>query len=271
MLDSHDPQSDRSYRISAVEKAFAVLGAFCEAPHQLSLSDVSARTGLSSNQAFRVLQTLVGVGYVRQDAESKNYVLGLNAFRLIAPLFNADEFFQAGREEIDKIFDATGEITSLMAFDRNQASVCVYVRLNENQLAIPTAIGSTSNELHAGAVGRLILAAQTDEEVVAYLDAREPLKVYNAHTVIERPAVLAAIRAAREQGYAVSDEEIIEGWYGVAVPVRDRKGAAVAAVTLVSPLERASESERARHLELVREAAKRVSTNLGYRAVMALG
>ncbi|MCC6793124.1 MAG: IclR family transcriptional regulator [Thermomicrobiales bacterium] len=271
MIDTATPNPDRSYRISAVEKAFAVLNAFCDAPHHLSLAEVSGRSGLSTNQAFRVLQTLIAVGYVRQEPESRNYELGPAAFRLIAPLFNADELVLAGRDEVDKIFDATGEISSVMAFDRNLASVCVYVRLNEQPLAIPTAIGSTSTELHAGAVGRLILAARSDDEVNAFLDGREPLKTYNAHTLTDREAIMAAIRVARDHGYAVSDEEIVEGWYGVAAPILDKRGTAVAAVTLVAPLTRAGIEERERHLRMVLDAAKRISSNLGYRAVVALG
>ena len=111
----------------------------------------------------------------------------------------------------------------------------------------------------------------SDDEIHAFLDRREPLKVYNAHTLTDRMAILTAVRAARERGYAVSDEEIVEGWYGVAAPIQDRHGSVVAAVTLVAPLARATETDRARHLELILDAAKRISTNLGYRAVVALG
>jgi DNA-binding IclR family transcriptional regulator len=271
MIDSVALRSDRSYRISAVEKAFAVLNAFCDEPHHLSLSDLSARSGLSTNQTFRVLQTLVAVGYVRQDPDAKSYKLGPAAFRLVGPLFNADELFLAGRDVVDSIFDATGEITSLVAFIRDEASVCIHVRLNEQPFAFPTAVGACSTDLHAGAVGRIMLAWRTDDEITAYLDAREPLRAFNPHTLADRDAILTAIRATREKGYAVSDEEIVEDMYGVAAPVFDRRGTLAAVVTLVAPLSRAGDEERARHLSLILDAAKRISTNLGYRAVVALG
>src|SRR5688500_5967259 len=106
MVDLNEPELERSYRISAVEKAFAVVDAFCDEPYRLSLAEVSARTGLSSNQAFRVLQTLVATGYVRQLPDAKQYALGPAAFRLVAPLLNADELFQASREVVDSLFDA---------------------------------------------------------------------------------------------------------------------------------------------------------------------
>src|SRR5215213_9878853 len=213
MVDFSGSEPERSYRISAVEKAFAVVDAFCSEPYRLTLAEVSARTGLSSNQAFRVLQTLVAAGYVRQVQNAKQYALGPAAFRLVAPLLNADELFQASREIVDSFFDSTGEISSVSAFNRGEETVCIYVRLNEQPFVIPTAIGVSSNDLHAGAVARTLLASR-------------------------------------------SDAEIDEGMYGIAAPVFDRRGALVAAVSLVAPLVRAGAAERERHLALLLDAAK---------------
>jgi len=271
MVDFSGSEPERSYRISAVEKAFAVVNAFCSEPYRLTLAEVSARTGLSSNQAFRVLQTLVATGYVRQVQDAKQYALGPAAFRLVAPLLNADELFQASREIVDSLFDATGEISSVSAFNRGEETVCIYVRLNEQPFAIPTAIGVSSNDLHAGAVARTLLASRSDAEIDALLDTREPLKVFNQHTLTDRAAIRDAIRETRANGYTVSNEEIVEGMYGIAAPVFDRRGALVAAVSLVAPLVRAGAAERERHLALLLDAAKRISTTLGYRAVVALG
>jgi DNA-binding IclR family transcriptional regulator len=145
------------------------------------------------------------------------------------------------------------------------------VRLNEQPFAIPTAIGASSNDLHAGAVARTLLASRSDAEIDALLDAREPLKVFNAHTLTDRAAIRDAIRETRANGYTVSNEEIVEGMYGIAAPIYDRRGALVAAVSLVAPLARANENDRARHLTLLLDGARRISTNLGYRAVVALG
>jgi DNA-binding IclR family transcriptional regulator len=271
MIDLDGPGVERSYRISAVEKAFAVVDAFCDEPYRLSLTEVCARTGLSSNQAFRVVQTLIASGYVRQIPDAKQYALGPAVFRLIAPMLNADELFQASREVVDSLFEATGEISSLSAFVNDESSVCVYVRLNEQPFAIPTAIGASSNDLHSGAVARTLLASRSDAEIEVLLDAREPLKTFNAHTLTDRAAIRDAIRETRANGYTVSNEEIVEGMYGIAAPVYDRRGGLVAAVSLVAPLARAGVAERERHLALLLDAAKRISTNLGYRAVVALG
>ena len=57
--------------------------------------------------------------------------------------------------------------------------------------------------------------------------------------------------------------------YGVAAPIYDRREALVGAITLSAPILRAGPDEQTRHIVAVTESARRISTNLGSRAVQA--
>src|SRR3954463_11251917 len=86
---------DRSYRISSVEKACYVLNAFAAPPYRFTLTEIAAASGQSANQAFRVLQTLLATGYVRQELESKSYRLGPRLFTLVPALYLGEELMTA--------------------------------------------------------------------------------------------------------------------------------------------------------------------------------
>ncbi len=258
-------RAERTYRVAAVEKALRVLEVFAAPPHRFTLTEVAARSGLSTNQAFRLLQTLAGAGYVRQEAETRVYGLGHRLFGLVGALFHGDALVVAAGDVLTWVHERTGETVALIVPDGDD-TICVDVRESSHALLVAATVGSRSDHLHAGAVGKVFLAARDDAAVDAYLAAHAPLRRYTERTPVTPEAVWAELRLARAQeGSAVSDEEVAAGMYGIAAPIRDRRGAVVAAVTLSAPLSRAGEDERCLHREVVVEAGRRISANLGYR------
>jgi DNA-binding IclR family transcriptional regulator len=67
----------------------------------------------------------------------------------------------------------------------------------------------------------------------------------------------------RERGWAISFEETNVGVWGVAVPLLDEAGTAVAAVGLAGPSARLSPDEVVDHLERLRDAAVELTGPLG--------
>jgi DNA-binding IclR family transcriptional regulator len=61
--------------IRSVSRAFAVLETLATAPGGLRLQELSRRVGLHKATAFRLVRTLVQLGYVKQDGERETYAL----------------------------------------------------------------------------------------------------------------------------------------------------------------------------------------------------
>src|SRR6266567_4687245 len=74
----------------------------------------------------------------------------------------------------------------------------------------------------------------------------------------------AELEHVRTVGWAASDGERVSGVSALAAPVFDAAGHVAAALTLVAPLARLSDEQRARYMPLVCEAARRTSRDLGY-------
>jgi DNA-binding IclR family transcriptional regulator len=120
--------------------------------------------------------------------------------------------------------ELTSETVALMVPDGDDA-ICVDVRESAHPLLVAAFVGARAECLHAGAVGKLFLAARDDAAIDRYLAEHAPLRRYTARTPVTPDAVWAELSSVRAQGYAVSDEEVEVGMYGIAAPVRDRRGA----------------------------------------------
>jgi IclR family pca regulon transcriptional regulator len=80
-------------------------------------------------------------------------------------------------------------------------------------------------------MGRVLLAGLGEQELADYL-GRVRLEPHTGHTVRAVTQLRAELAAAAERGWALVDQELEEGLRGVAAPVRDRRGAVVAAVNV---------------------------------------
>jgi DNA-binding IclR family transcriptional regulator len=188
---------------------------------------------------------------------------------LVPALFNGDQLLLAAREPLEELFNETGRIVSLIVPDGDYGTICIYVRDGSDSTLIPAALGSRSPHLHAGAVGKLLLAQKSDLEIEHYFATSSPLHAYTSRTPVTAEVLWPEIRAIRQQGFAFSDQEVAEGMYGIAAPVRDRRGESLAAITLAAPAHDGDQREA--HRLAVIDAARRISAQLGYRAVVALG
>ncbi len=73
-------------------------------------------------------------------------------------------------------------------------------------------------------------------------------------------ALFERIRADREQGFSIVDEELERGLRSIAVPVVDRTGQAVAGLNLSTHSTRTTRNEmRERFLPALREVAEQLS------------
>jgi DNA-binding IclR family transcriptional regulator len=87
-------------------------------------------------------------------------------------------------------------------------------------------------------------------------------------TPITRDALLDELRATRERGYAVSDEDVTRGIAAFGAPIFDHTGAVRASLS-VGGIREHLYQHRERAIELLRSATAEISRTLGYDASLA--
>lgn len=253
-----------NYRVASVWKALRVLDVFEQPPHEFSIKELCDHTGYSPNQVFRIIQTLLECGYVRDSAQSGKYRLAWRVFGLTLGLMATDALFNVIREPLVSVHEQLGHTVSVLVPDGESATVGVSTLHHESPLLISEITDQRNEHLHAGASGHVLLASFPDERVAEYLALREPLKTFTRFSPSTPDDVWKTVRKTRERGFAVSIEEVAIGMYGMAVPILERSGNLAAVITVAAPVAEAGRENQARHLEVLKSAAKEISNGLGF-------
>jgi IclR family pca regulon transcriptional regulator len=206
-----------------------VLKAFDRDHPQMTLSSVSERTGMTRAGARRYLLTLEHLGYIYKDERlfrltAKVLELGF-AFLSTVPLSDIT------RPYLQRITRETGEIAGLAILDRGEI-VHISGSTVERMLAPTLTIGRRFNALYASS-GRAIAAFLDSQQIEDVLKACE-ITALTPQSLKTKEAIREELKIVRRQGYAVVDQEVEDGVRSIAVPVLNRQGMPLAAVTVLT-------------------------------------
>jgi DNA-binding IclR family transcriptional regulator len=137
--------------------------------------------------------------------------------------------------EVDRLASAAGEVAQCATEEHGRLTY-LYKSKGENAVETRSRVGSREY-LHSTGLGKAILAHRPEEEVRTLL-ARHGTPRRTPNTLTDVDAVIEELATVRERGYAVDDEENIEGLRCVATPVRGADGDVVAALSVTGPASR---------------------------------
>ncbi|MFG1677935.1 IclR family transcriptional regulator [Micromonospora sp. NPDC049282] len=235
---------------SVLGKARLILESFQHDDAELSLSELSRRTGISKASVHRLAQELVDWGMLERSGFE--YRLGMRAFELGSRVPRFRVLRDAARPFMERLHFATKEAVHLAVLDGLE--VLYLEKLAAAQSAKPSRIAGRM-PLHATSTGKVLLAFSPPsvlEEVVS----RE-LKRLTPHTTVAPGLLLEQIRRIRANGWGVEQEEIAAGWCSVAVPLLTGTRLLLGALSIAAPTYRADVPKVAAALT---EVSRRVSS-----------
>jgi len=216
--------------VQSVGKVFSVLRAFDAGHPELTISEAAARAGLDRGTTFRLIHTLVGLGYVAEVPNSRRFRLTLKCLELgYAALTKAGLNGQAApllRELVPQHADAA----SLGVLD---GADVVYVERVQVDMARPNLdrrVGSRTGA-YASALGHAMMAWRDPESARQILASSERVRLSD-RTLIDLDELMERLASVRERGYAVSDGENAYGLRTIAAPILDADGRPLAGVSL---------------------------------------
>jgi IclR family KDG regulon transcriptional repressor len=235
MKRSADPVPGPSrYTVDAAAKALELLSTFSFHERRLSLSELAARTGIPRATAFRLLSTLEAARFVTKAGGE--YQLGLKCF-MLGNVVAADLDLRAiARPHLVALRDATRETTQIAILDHWQV---VYLERVPSPQPVGFMRARTGAILPAycTALGKTLLAYEP-REAVARWAATQTFAALTPHTITSARRLLKELRATRERGYGLDEQERELGVRCVAAPVRNHEGRIVAAISVAGPTER---------------------------------
>lgn len=225
LLPSQEASS--SDYVIALEKGLAVMAAFGLLRSSATLSQLSEVTGYTKASVRRSLLTLIDLGYVSQ--QERLFSLAPRTLRLAHAYVSSDQLTQVAQPILDATSERTRESASLAVLD---AQDCVFVARATHRRSLSSGLGvGTRLPAYCSATGRVLLAGLPREDV-KFLLGRMARPSYTQHTRTSLRAVFAEIDRARNQGFALIDEELELGLRSIAVPIRNQRGGLIAALSL---------------------------------------
>src|SRR5262245_37871802 len=245
----------------SLERGLSLLESVAAAAQPVSLAETARKTGLHRSTAHHLLQTLVSLGYLRQDARSRGYELSAKPFQLTGQTFSAEQLASIGQPILAEVTRRGGEGSSLATY-RDGAVTVVAKREHDGPVRVVQDVGAR-RPLHCTAVAKAILPWLPKPELDGILGKLRFVRM-TPKTIVTRAAFEDELRRIRIAGYALDDEEHIEGIRCIAMPVFGHTGQVLASLCTLGPKSRMT-YQRLRELRApLGELSQEMSRRLGY-------
>ena len=254
--------NQRSSSVQSVERAIAILKAFSQEKPERGVNELSRELGLHKSTVSRLVRTLEHGGLLSRNPETERYRLGIDLIGLAAQVVSYMNVREVARPFLRELSMICQETVNLSVMDAGQV-------VNLEQF-VPHArriknIGRVGRRMpaHCTAAGKVLLAYLPQDELDQILQAG--LEQFTCHTITDPEILRAAVVRVREQGYAAVCEELEEGLNVVAAPIRDHTGQVVASVSVAGPAYRVTPQVFPDLAARLKDAAARISEQLGYK------
>ena len=231
-----------------------------QAGDSITIQALADQVGLTKSNTHRTLQTLAHAGYAVRDEATGNYRSTLKLFELGAQQLAHLDVRRFASPYMRRLADTAQETVHLSILDGDSV---VYVDKIESAQPVRaySVIGGRA-PAYCVATGKVLLAFQSDNYVSVHVNE---LKSFTPATIIDHAALATELARIARAGYAVNRGEWRDTVGGIAAPVFDGFGAAVAAIGISGPMERLSQKRVKTLVPDVLSAGRDISRALGYR------
>lgn len=235
-----------------LEKGLAVIEAFGLLRGPATLSQLSEITGHTKASVRRCLITMCKLGYAAQDG--RQFRLASRTLRLGHAYVASDPLAKVAQPILEMTSERTRESASMAVLDSQDA---VFVARSTHRRSLSSGLGVGARlPAYCSATGRVLLS-EMPKDNVKFLLNRMSRPAFTPHTRTGLRDILQEIDRARQQGYAIVEEELEIGLRSVAVPIRNSRGELVAALSLSVSIHRMTSDEVVDKLLPEMETARR--------------
>ena len=218
---------DRDY-VGALAAGLEVLQAFDAEHARMTLSEVAARTEMDRAKARRFLLTLHALGFVKRSG--RQFELTPRVLQLGYAYQASNNYRAVILQHLEDITAELGESSSLAVLDSDDVVYVLRSSARHRLMAITLSVGTRLPAAYTS-MGRVLLGQLSEAELDVYF-ARVTLHAFTALSVTRPAALKEEIIKAREQGYAIVDQELDSGLRSVAVPVFAGNGELLGAINI---------------------------------------
>ncbi len=237
----------------AALRAVRLLKLFTNERPEMSLAELSRASGLNKTTTHRLLRALQSESLIDRNPATSSYSLGAGLMALGVQALASSDLRRRVRPVLRTLARETGETATLeVPFEDSMLIL--------DEVAGNHVLGSAGNigtrwPIHATSTGKVWLAF--DETGIDRLG--ETLKPLTANTLTDKDALQPQLAEIRRRGYAITVDEIEEGFTAVATIIRGVLGDVQGALSIGGPTQRLTAARRNELGTVLGRAAQRLN------------
>jgi IclR family transcriptional regulator, KDG regulon repressor len=259
-----DAEDRQRSGVQSLGRAFAILEEVARHREGIGLAELSKLVGLHNSTTFHLAKTMVSLGYMRQERDSKRYRVGRPLFALAASALDEIEMVNLATPILEDLSRESGE-TGHFAVRMGDSVVVIARTSGAGAFQLTDRVGVV-RPAHCTALGKIILASLRPDQLKRFLE-RVELKPSTKKSITESSVLLREITEIRRDAIAFDDGEFNAEVRCVAVPVYNFTGEVIGALGISGPIWRITDQVLQSRAKLVQTAAKRLSAEFGARDI----
>lgn len=222
--------------MTSLARGLAVIQAFSQRQRELTVSQISAKTGFSRAAVRRCLYTLSKLGFAATD-DARHFHLRPRILALGHAYISSMPLAAMAQPILENVSHNLHESCSIAALDRTE--IIYIARANVTRImSIDLGVGSRLPAF-CTSMGRILIADLPAEKFDEFL-ARVEFRRFTERTVAGPDKLRQILRMVQRNGYCIVDQELESGLRSMAVPIRDSTGRVVAALNVGAHAQRVS-------------------------------
>ena len=246
--------------VQSLGRAFSILEEVARHRDGIGLAELSKQVGLHNSTTFHLAKTMVSLGYIRQERDTKRYRVGRPLFALAASALDEIEMVNLATPIMEDLSRETGE-SSHFAVRMGDAVVVIARTSGPGAFQLTDRVGVV-RPAHFTALGKIILAALRPDQLKRFLE-RVELKPSTKKSITEPAVLLREIAEVRRSAIAFDDGEFNPEVRCVAVAVYNFTGDVIGALGISGPVWRMTDQLLQSRAKIVQAAATRLSNEFG--------
>jgi len=247
--------------IQSLDRGLVILEAVAKSSDPVPLRHITEILQIDRSSAFRLANTLRRRGFLANPNGRKEYILGPSIWRLSRSHEWSEMLITFSHDHLEKLAAKTGETTHLAVRDGRQAFFVDHFAATRQLLMVSGQVGEFA-PLYCTAHGKALLADFGPDEIKATFGPG-PYERFTDTTITTLKHLAKECARIKVTGFAVDQEEYVEGVRCLAAPVRDRDGTVIASVGISAPIARFPQERDAVAGRQVSEVAREISAIIG--------
>jgi IclR family KDG regulon transcriptional repressor len=225
--------ASKIYRVQVLDRAFQILNLLADEKSGIGPMEVAQRLKLHKSTAHRLIMVLESSRFVEKNTITGKYHLGSRLMELGLSAVSRLDVYEVAGPHLRTLVKETGETAHLAVLRDGQVVSLVNFESSQT-LRTPATVG-TRTPGHCTSLGKAMLAFATQEHIEDFLRGRKLMK-YTPNTITSAAKFKAELRAIRERGYAIDNQEREPGLRCIGAPLWDSAGEVIAAISIAGPV-----------------------------------